>query len=586
MDRERQNLSSSRVQGMLWSRGVQHGAAHIRNALKFKKRVNLATRLLRNLCREEVSAKHSLSPLKINEASHFDVGIEGSLNIQTLVTVKVEYEDRSSVVDDSEDLYASNILYNDIDQEIDTKLVEIPPEENVLKSKRVTRNKKSKTVDSDDEPLKSKTKTPESDSDDIYSPEKGKKQKKKKSKEVKEKIDRRKHPRAKKEKPGGVVNNNRVKKKLEELNVDSSKVEMVLLTWEEVEEERQKALNSITFTRHDYRCYDCVIGFNHKFKLENHMKKHEESVRCVECVAVTRTPSRRTVGGTGYAGDVLAAALLALAQPSQQIMRRERITPPRQRTRASHVGTQRGEWYSGKAEDSPEEPHGEAEVRALREEFQRQKLSQDSSFEYSCPKCDKKFLFKKAMEVHLVTHEAPAGLYCHECDMNFKNQMSYYQHMKYNLKHIDPAKLKFACQLCDKRFVKASRLEEHHVAVHLKATPVRCTMPGCDFACSSRPVLRTHIRMLHRNLRAVRNHVCDACGKAYTTKKTLEGHMRTHTGERPFHCQLCPSTFGYEAALYNHNKLVHLKNKSARRAHTAMAPQQEPNMAAWNAETA
>lgn len=34
-----------------------------------------------------------------------------------------------------------------------------------------------------------------------------------------------------------------------------------------------------------------------------------------------------------------------------------------------------------------------------------------------------------------------------------------------------------------------------------------------------------------------------------------------HSGERPFHCTKCPAAFGYESALYNHNKLVHLKHK-------------------------
>ncbi|XP_063835955.1 zinc finger protein 879-like [Ostrinia nubilalis] len=167
----------------------------------------------------------------------------------------------------------------------------------------------------------------------------------------------------------------------------------------------------------------------------------------------------------------------------------------------------------------------------------------------------------KAMQLHLVTHDAPAHLYCHQCDVTFKNRMTYYQHMKYNLKHIDPAKLKHACATCGKKFTKAARLEEHNVAVHLKTTPVSCTMPDCSFACSSRTVLRTHIRMVHRNLRAARNHVCHACGKAYKTKTSLEGHLRAHSGERPFACALCSSTFAYEAALYNHNKLVHQKGK-------------------------
>ncbi|KAJ0169540.1 hypothetical protein K1T71_014725 [Dendrolimus kikuchii] len=168
------------------------------------------------------------------------------------------------------------------------------------------------------------------------------------------------------------------------------------------------------------------------------------------------------------------------------------------------------------------------------------------------------------MEVHMVTHDASAHIYCHQCDMNFKNRMSYNQHIKYNLKHIDPSKLKYACELCEKKFAKAKRLEEHNVAVHLNAKPIHCTTQGCTFTCSSRPVLPTHVRMVHRNARAQWNHVCHTCGKAYTTKKSLEGHMRSHSGERPFRCAPCASAFGYEAALYNHNKSVHLKTKTGR----------------------
>jgi uncharacterized Zn-finger protein len=44
-------------------------------------------------------------------------------------------------------------------------------------------------------------------------------------------------------------------------------------------------------------------------------------------------------------------------------------------------------------------------------------------------------------------------------------------------------------------------------------------------------------------------------------KKTLEGHLRSHTGERPFACTRCPATFRHHAALYNHTRLVHLRHQ-------------------------
>ena len=33
------------------------------------------------------------------------------------------------------------------------------------------------------------------------------------------------------------------------------------------------------------------------------------------------------------------------------------------------------------------------------------------------------------------------------------------------------------------------------------------------------------------------------CQKRFSSKKTLQEHLRTHTGERPFFCAICEATF-------------------------------------------
>ncbi|XP_038220484.1 zinc finger protein 311-like isoform X2 [Zerene cesonia] len=334
------------------------------------------------------------------------------------------------------------------------------------------------------------------------------------------------------EKESGVVQNARVLKKLQQLNVHPDHLEMVILSWDEVQLERAKALASDTFTRHSHKCYNCVIGFNHRCKLDEHMKKHQLSAGTSECdVCHIRCKDKQA------------------------------LSSHRRRHRVSTLG---------KLRNHMKKTHSEQHKCELCDKVFRDRTSLRTHLfihrgvkEYACPKCGKQFLFKKAMEIHLVTHESSANMYCHECDMTFKNQMSFNQHMKYNLKHIDPARLKYACKLCDKKFVKATRLEEHNMAVHLKLTPITCTVPGCGFACSSRAVLRSHARA-HAAVVPRRDHVCDVCGKTYTSKKSLEGHLRAHSGARPFRCALCAAAFGYQAALYNHNKLVHLKVKTNR----------------------
>ncbi|CAB3258058.1 unnamed protein product [Arctia plantaginis] len=475
------------------------------------------------------------------------------------------------IEDDVEGCFVDDAFHHH--DEIDDKSFAVEIEPGYDKKTKVKSKRKRKKIDenefndSDDEPLKKKKKKI------------GKERKHKKKKDNGSKTDIK--PGGKREKPAGIVSNPRVNKKLKQLNVGEGQLEMVVLSWEEVEEERQKALSSVVFTRHEYRCHDCIVGFNHRFKLENHMKKHDPSAGELECsVCRVRCRDAHALCAHRRRHRVRVKVCMCVDGAAARAARRGRARPWRPTTpRATttrppptHTCTVCGhaEPTLGKLRNHIKN-HAERQKCELCGKTFRDRTSLRTHLfihkgekEYSCPRCDKQFLFKKAMEVHLVTHDAPAHLYCYQCDMNFKNHMSYTQHLKYSLKHIDPAKLKHACGACDKRFSAARRLREHELAVHLRLAPLRCTTDLCRFTCSSRPVLRTHIRMVHRNARAQRNHVCDACGKTYTTKKTLEGHLRSHTGERPFACSLCPSTFGYEAALYNHNKLVHLKAKTCR----------------------
>ena len=47
---------------------------------------------------------------------------------------------------------------------------------------------------------------------------------------------------------------------------------------------------------------------------------------------------------------------------------------------------------------------------------------------------------------------------------------------------------------------------------------------------------------------------CETCGKSPASKQGLVVHFRTHTGEKPYECDLCPQRFTQRSALTDHRR--------------------------------
>ncbi|XP_060525089.1 zinc finger protein 624-like [Cylas formicarius] len=165
---------------------------------------------------------------------------------------------------------------------------------------------------------------------------------------------------------------------------------------------------------------------------------------------------------------------------------------------------------------------------------------------FKCEVCEKEFSTIRRRNEHMNIHTGETPYICTYCGKGFQLYPAHFKHVYRHRLALGEVELKpgytekrvrlnLKCDLCPKVFASRSGFA-NHLLIH----------QGVKIQYKKRTKKEGEVKL--------KNYLCNYCAKSFHTKVQLDGHIRGHTGERPFSCSFCGKYFKTKAALKTHEQ--------------------------------
>ncbi|XP_048000239.1 zinc finger protein 62-like [Leguminivora glycinivorella] len=352
-----------------------------------------------------------------------------------------------------------------------------------------------------------------------------------------------------------------IKEEMEE--TAECEIETVYITREQCFEERELMSRDQRYLTATYKCTDCLKGFNFKESFHNHLEKHSKSNGDYECDVCKQRMSteNKLLSHKKYHERRYRCSVCGLTRVSRLTVKDHYSafhssnhykhcthcgkTFKRQVSWRKHIASAHGRTrvtcaYCEKSYANRDVLKAHMIVRHPTEVS-----AGEVSKPHVCQECGMAFKAPSQLKIHSVKHSLSRDYYCVECDKSFKSASILKHHLKTASTHVSYTELPLACEHCDKRFAIRRDLERHANRIHLNIKPFQCDR--CEKVTEIEQwltwSLNEHRRLVHEGFKRPLKYPCPMCDKVFDRNQILKGHIRTHTGERPYQCTRCPAQF-------------------------------------------